>query len=129
MQNSWNVIAQNDTTVANNSPIILSRVRRIVGAKDESNKFKYQVSIQHQGLLTGSFRHFCGGSIIGDNLILTAAHCVYVNDQVKDVKKLKVLAGTNVIDADKGITSNVEIIYWNKNYPEKKSHDIAVIKV
>ncbi|XP_031327502.1 trypsin alpha-like [Photinus pyralis] len=43
---------------------------RIVGGHDADIKeYPYQVSLQSSG------RHICGGSIIGPNKILTAAHC------------------------------------------------------
>ncbi|GLH12150.1 Lectizyme [Gryllus bimaculatus] len=43
---------------------------RIVGGSNTDIKFHpYQVSVQRNG------RHFCGGSIIHANYILTAAHC------------------------------------------------------
>ncbi|XP_013168614.1 PREDICTED: vitellin-degrading protease-like [Papilio xuthus] len=44
---------------------------RIVGGEDiDITGAPYQVSIVYAG------RHSCGGSIIADDLVLTAAHCV-----------------------------------------------------
>lgn len=54
---------------------------RIVGGDLATiGQFKYQVSLQSYD------EHICGGSIISDTHILTAAHCVddefYTNDMV-----------------------------------------------
>lgn len=44
---------------------------RIVGGSDaEPGQFPYQVSLRNQ------HSHTCGGSILNENWILTAAHCV-----------------------------------------------------
>ena len=43
------------------------------GQKAEPNQFPYQASLQYKS--SGS--HFCGGVVIHENWILTAAHCLY----------------------------------------------------
>lgn len=44
---------------------------RIVGGEDvDISTCGWQISLQRSG------RHFCGGSIISNNWILTASHCV-----------------------------------------------------
>ncbi|XP_054728594.1 serine protease SP24D-like [Anastrepha obliqua] len=52
---------------------------RIVGGTDANiGQFPHQVSLQRED---GS--HTCGGSIISENFILTAAHCVVVGDGIE----------------------------------------------
>ena len=52
---------------------------RIVGGQDaEVGQFPHQVSLQRED---GS--HTCGGSIISEKFILTAAHCVVVGDGIQ----------------------------------------------
>jgi len=43
---------------------------RIVGGSRTGRAFPWMVSLQRYG------RHFCGGSLVAPNLVLTAAHCV-----------------------------------------------------
>ncbi|XP_063982737.1 serine protease 48-like [Diachasmimorpha longicaudata] len=59
---------------------------RIVGGTDaEDGKYPYQISLLFRG------RHNCGGAIINDRYILTAAHCV----QNVQPSALTIVAGTN----------------------------------
>ncbi|XP_050408877.1 chymotrypsin-like serine proteinase isoform X2 [Patella vulgata] len=48
---------------------------RIVGGSDaKSGQFPWQVSLQFD--VGGAFAHICGGSLIAEDRVLTAAHCV-----------------------------------------------------
>merc|ERR1711931_458866 len=49
-------------------------IGRIVGGEEASDgEFPFQVSLRSIGALGAT--HFCGGSIINENWIVTAAHC------------------------------------------------------
>ncbi|XP_043505707.1 prostasin-like [Polistes fuscatus] len=56
-----------------NLPIFSPRITG--GSNANRNEFPYQVSLQY-GLSSSSLKHFCGGSILNEQWILTAGHCV-----------------------------------------------------
>ncbi|XP_055904664.1 chymotrypsin-2-like [Eupeodes corollae] len=84
----------------------------------------YQVSLQ-----TLSFEHICGGCIISDLYILTAAHCIksYVNNHRES--KLQVVTGTNRYEQPGGVYKVSKLIpHYNYNNPELHN-DIALIRL
>lgn len=101
---------------------------------DTNNTFKHEVYISTQD-------HPCSGSIIDDEYILTAAHCVV---KLNSSEFVEVTRSPMIIEA--GITKNlnsseknrvirlVEKIYIPKGFyrderPSKMKRDIAVLKV
>ncbi|KAG8235395.1 hypothetical protein J437_LFUL009254 [Ladona fulva] len=82
-------------------------------------QFPGQISVQYiQG-------HKCGGSIVNENYIVTAAHCVEYS-----LEDLSVLSGTNSL-VNGGIRHNVTEIHVHEGYNVSDSwiNDIAVLKV
>ncbi|KAH0948354.1 hypothetical protein HN011_009724, partial [Eciton burchellii] len=51
--------------------------RIVNGTKAALRQFPHQVSLRR----SWSYGHFCGGNIISSKFILTAAHCMYLNDE------------------------------------------------
>ncbi|KAK0181219.1 hypothetical protein PV327_003521 [Microctonus hyperodae] len=95
---------------------------RIVNGEDaKPGEIPYQVSLQ----TLGSF-HFCGGSVLNKNYVITAAHCV-VN---QDVNTMKIVAATTDLTDPKS-THEVEKIIIHEKYDSYDSwrNDIALIKV
>lgn len=67
---------------------------RIVGGSDANRgEFPHQVSLQW-GKSSSSLKHFCGGSILNAEWILTAGHCV---NAVPSYGKFVVKAGKHNI--------------------------------
>ncbi|XP_035788749.1 chymotrypsin-2-like [Anopheles albimanus] len=92
---------------------------RVVGGQDaDEASAPYQVSLQ----LPDS-GHFCGGSILNEHWILTAAHCL----KEKDAADLEVLAGTNSL-REGGQRYRVDRLYSHSRYNRPQFHnDIALL--
>ncbi|KAL3280358.1 hypothetical protein HHI36_017847 [Cryptolaemus montrouzieri] len=93
---------------------------RIVGGEDASDgSYPYQISLQQLQ------QHICGGSIIGNQWILTAAHCVVGQTS----SQMSVVTGTNVLDGS-GQRYQVERLIAHPRYNQRTSaNDIALVKL
>ncbi|KAL5279369.1 hypothetical protein ACFFRR_003769 [Megaselia abdita] len=92
------------------------------GQNAAAGQFPYQVSIQLNNQL------HCGGSIIGPNVILTAAHCVYNFG----INQLKVVAGTTNLLAGNGVVRAVQRYVYHEYYKRTGNdmdYDIAIVWV
>ena len=95
---------------------------RIVGGDESKPHLRtYQVSVQDT---TGY--HFCGGSIIGDDLVLTAAHCM--EDVDGENPNMQVRVGAHSLSDNSGQAIQVATTYTNQEYPNL-SKDVAVLKL
>ncbi|XP_011863836.1 PREDICTED: trypsin-1-like [Vollenhovia emeryi] len=96
---------------------------RIVNGEDAKlGEIPYQVSLQEKY----SDFHFCGGSILNDNYVITAAHCV----SSKSASGIKVVAATINLSSPKS-QHEVQKIIVHKQYDVSNSwiNDIALLKV
>ncbi|XP_076620357.1 transmembrane protease serine 9-like [Colletes latitarsis] len=93
---------------------------QIVGGKDaNAGQFPYQVSLRKNG------NHFCGGSILNNRYILTAAHCV----KGQSPSSITVHAGTNRL-SEAGTVYRAEKISAHKQFSTLLLiNDVAVIRV
>ena len=99
--------------------------RRIVGGRvARKNEYPYQVALQY-----GSGFTFCGGSIIDNNWVLTAAHCV----RSKSASDIYVLPGTHTNLDDPMVKQFrvpvTKIIVHDKFDWDTFNNDIALLKV
>ncbi|XP_075148331.1 chymotrypsin-2-like [Haematobia irritans] len=107
--------------IANHSQITKGSQGRIVGGEVAEIGFaKYQISLQ--GRYGG---HLCGGAIIGDYWVLTAAHCV----DGYNPSFLRVITGTNIY-FQPGAVHEVEEFWIHCNYDNPWYHnDIAILRL
>uniref|UniRef100_A0A1I8NW71 Peptidase S1 domain-containing protein n=1 Tax=Stomoxys calcitrans TaxID=35570 RepID=A0A1I8NW71_STOCA len=94
---------------------------RIVNGVDTTiEKHPYQVSLQ-----TTSGSHFCGGSIINEDIIVTAAHCM----QSYTASQFKVRLGSTEYNKGGELVA-VKAFRYHEGYNSKTMvNDIAVIKL
>ncbi|KAL7288898.1 hypothetical protein TKK_0016868 [Trichogramma kaykai] len=100
--------------------IVYAAPSRVVGGSDAPDgKYPYQVSLR-------SPSHFCGGSILNDRWILTAAHCVLGRSGAS----VTVVAGTNLLNGGNEIVYKSEYIVWHKKFDMfRLVNDVALIRV
>uniref|UniRef100_A0A1A9W2J4 Peptidase S1 domain-containing protein n=1 Tax=Glossina brevipalpis TaxID=37001 RepID=A0A1A9W2J4_9MUSC len=81
----------------------------------------YQVSIQRKGM----GNHFCGGSIISEDIVVTAAHCI----QGGQASNLQVRLGSTRYK-EGGILVGVKAMKYHEQYdPDLLWYDIAILKL
>lgn len=80
---------------------------RIVGGTDAlSGQFPYQASLRS----LPSLRHFCGGSIVSNRWILTAAHC-----NILDPSALVAVVGSNLLSGG-GVAHKIAEVRNHENF-------------
>ncbi|KAK4873159.1 hypothetical protein RN001_015188 [Aquatica leii] len=99
---------------------IIGAFEKIVGGITASKgQFPYQISLRYNG------EHNCGGSILNQNTVLTAAHCV---DQFPS-EYSSIVAGSNKLDEGGELRNIARYIIHEKWNPSKATDDIALIKL
>ncbi|XP_037042005.1 chymotrypsin-2-like [Bradysia coprophila] len=108
--------------VSESKPQQIDVQSRIVGGSTaQDGDFPYQVSLRNPA----HNAHFCGGSIISPNWILTAAHCV----SGMGPSSIFVVVGTNSLSSG-GIGYGVSEIRSHVSYnPINNVNDIAVLRI
>ncbi|CAL4107853.1 unnamed protein product, partial [Meganyctiphanes norvegica] len=102
-------------------------VTRIVGGGETNlNEWPWQVALIYNN------KFFCGGSLISDRHILTAAHCVFGSFS-KGIHNLRVSLGDHDLrtkNETKNIVSGVKRVLFNLHYSASTTaHDIALFEL
>ncbi|XP_074854719.1 serine protease 53 [Carettochelys insculpta] len=100
---------------------------RIVGGVDAvRGEWPWQASLQSRG------KHICGGTVIGGQWVLSAAHCFTEKDTTTDPSSWKVVLGRLQLSSDEpwGIVRNVSRIITHEKYKDfTKGLDISLLRL
>lgn len=103
------------------------------GDETDISVVPWQVSLQMAQGMFGGFRHVCGGTIVDETHILTAAHCVdFVQPMDLELGLYAVFAGGDGSKASLKALPAVSRILYNSNYAlasDLVRGDVAVIEL
>lgn len=109
---------------------------RVIGGKvADVGAWPWQVALVINGRPLSAEAQFCGGSMVLDQWVLTAAHCIHMKDNngvYRDINPaaISVLVGTNELAPGKGDAVPVEAIFRHPAYVGTEfDNDIALIKL
>lgn len=94
---------------------------RVIGGQFASmGQFPHQVSLQLNG------RHHCGGSLISNTMIVTAAHCTVGQNP----GQMRAVVGTNDLSAGNGQSFAIAQLIIHPQYnPQSQDFDMSLIRL
>lgn len=105
------------------NPVNGRRTKIVHGRNAVRCAYRWQVSIQ--SMIQDRPWHFCGGTLITPQWVLTAAHCAAEVTNVCQLKKLRVVSGDWKRDLNSAVTRRVKKIYSNPSYNVQVESDSA----
>lgn len=99
-----------------------TRTRIVNGIEAPEGFLPWQIS-----MFSAAFGHFCGGTEVSENWVITAAHCLTEQDTVSP--EFRVLEGTNSLLAGGRVREVVRAIKHDGYDPDTKANDIALLQL
>ncbi|MFN2395050.1 MAG: trypsin-like serine protease [Bacteroidales bacterium] len=104
---------------------------KIVGGEDvDILDYPWQISLQLRPPYGTA--HFCGGTIVNDEWIITASHCVVFDDTELDPVQIRIRAGFTSLSSTEGTYHNVSEIIMHPDYGttgNEHQFDIALLRL
>ncbi|KAJ2499505.1 hypothetical protein IWW47_003348 [Coemansia sp. RSA 2052] len=108
-------------------PVVHLDKRIIAGSAVEAGKYPFAVRLN---IKRGEEEYLCGGSLLLNNYVVTAAHCLVDTDNnaIAEPHTVSVCYGSNSI-LDQTCTTALNITVNRKYDPDSISNDIALIQI
>ena len=102
----------------------------IGGGQADPGEYPFMVALLRRSVADRYQGQICGGTLISDQAVLTAAHCI-VNDVIqRRANRLDVLIGSNRLAPGPGQRLHVAAVHVHPGYnPRTSGNDIAVIEL
>ncbi|XP_047407435.1 coagulation factor XI isoform X4 [Sciurus carolinensis] len=100
--------------------------RIVGGTASVRGEWPWQVTLQ---IMSPTQRHLCGGSIIGNQWILTAAHCFFGVESPKILRVYGGIVNQSEINESKSFFGVQEIIIHDQYEMAESGYDIALLKL
>ncbi|MBZ3878231.1 Coagulation factor XI [Sciurus carolinensis] len=124
----WNMKIQ-DATYCDLSVVECTtkiKPRIVGGTASVRGEWPWQVTLQ---IMSPTQRHLCGGSIIGNQWILTAAHCFFGVESPKILRVYGGIVNQSEINESKSFFGVQEIIIHEQYEMAESGYDIALLKL
>lgn len=107
--------------------------RVLNGQKADKGEYPYQVALLRINIERNTVAQFCGGSMVQNDWVLTAAHCVVdVKDDgiyLVDTTDMAIMAGSNDITRGEDYVGVSKIVVHPNYNPNGFDSDVALIKL